>query len=527
MKVVGRSWGKRLALPLGAVLILAIVVSLSLYKMSLEPAPVYASGVATSGVTTTGQDTTNDFTSIRFDIDWNNSWRDSVNWDAVWVFVKFSVSGGAWKHATLSSTAGHHSVTTTNGVGVVIDPASDGKGVFMYRSSTGFGTNNWDKVKLRWNYGADSVADDALVRVKVFAIEMVHIPQGEFDLGDGDGTNESVNALHSGDTNNKVRISTTLVPNVKTDAGGDAQMITGSGIGIDGDGGLDTNNDGTIDNANFPTGYNAFYAMKHEMSQIQYAEFLNTLTATQATNHDPTATANRQYIEVQAGVWGTDANGNNVLNEAADGQTVAANFVIWNTAAAYADWAGLRPLSETEWEKAARGPVAAVFGDYPWGTTQIASALYTLSNAGQASEVIATNYATGSVGNALYASTYTTIGGPARAGIFATGTSTRVEAGASYYGLLNMAGSMHEWVVNLVFPQGRAFTGLHGDGSLDANGIHNVSGWPDTSITGAGLRGGRLDYTAAQSTVSARKDTHNNFCCRHFAIGGRFARTAP
>lgn len=530
MRVIGRAWRRWLAIPLAAALLLAIAVPLWINR---EPAPVYASGVAASSVTTTGQDTVNDFTFVQFDIDWNNSWRDLVNWDAVWVFVKYNVGGGDWKHATLSTTAGNHSVTTNNGVAATIAPASDGKGVFMHRTDVGNGAINWDGVKLRWNYGTDAVADDALVTVKVFAIEMVHIPQGEFDLGDGDGTNESTFAFHGAD-NTKVHISTTLVGGIKVDVNAfDDAQLEGAGIGIDGDGGLDTDNNGTVDNANFPTGYNAFYLMKTDMPQGQYAEFLNTLTATQASARFPGQTTSRHYIEVQAGVYGTDANGNNVLNEAADGEWVAMGHTYWVDVAAYADWAGLRPYTELEYEKAARGTVAAVFGEYPWGNTNITGADYTLSIPGQAGEAIATNYATGSVGNALNAVTVGTIGGPMRVGIFATATSTRIEAGASYYGVLDMAGNQWEFVVFVGDSTGRAFAGSHGDGVLSANGNATNSDWPGyvsaevTGLAGHGLRGGAFGDPVDRGLTSDRAIAGFQSTTRSAPFGIRFARTAP
>jgi hypothetical protein len=49
----------------------------------------------------------------------------------------------------------------------------------------GTGTFSITGAQLRWNYGANSVADDATVDVKVFAIEMVYVPQGSFYVGSG------------------------------------------------------------------------------------------------------------------------------------------------------------------------------------------------------------------------------------------------------------------------------------------------------------------------------------------------------
>jgi hypothetical protein len=103
--------------------------------------------------------------------------------------------------------------------------------------------------------------------VKVIAIEMVCVPTGPFELGDGDGTNESTYSFHSGTSNNNVTINTDLTGDIRVDAGGtDDGQIESNGIGIDGDGGIDTDDDGSIDNPDFPTGYNAFYCMKYEIT---------------------------------------------------------------------------------------------------------------------------------------------------------------------------------------------------------------------------------------------------------------------
>src|SRR5690554_2223236 len=40
---------------------------------------------------------------VDFDVSWENSWRDTLNYDAVWLFMKFSADGGTrWRHATLA-----------------------------------------------------------------------------------------------------------------------------------------------------------------------------------------------------------------------------------------------------------------------------------------------------------------------------------------------------------------------------------------------------------------------------------------
>ncbi len=97
------------------------------------------------------------------------------------------------------------------------------------------------------------------------------------------------------------------------------------------------------------------------------------------------------------------------------------------------------PMTELEFEKASRGPLKYVAGEYAWGNTNIASKPYTLKNDGQPDETVASNYAAAPAGNAAYRRTERVARGPLRGGIFATGTSTRAEAGATYYGIMEMA----------------------------------------------------------------------------------------
>jgi hypothetical protein len=143
-------------------------------------AELKANDINVKNVRLTGQ-VNDSHTLVNFDLNWKNSWRNTTNYDAAWLFVKYKVGTGEWMHATLSNVAGQY----TPPAGSTISPSSDGKGVFIYRSADGTGENNFNNLSLRWNYPTDLVANDAQVTVKVFAIEMVYIPQGSFYVGDG------------------------------------------------------------------------------------------------------------------------------------------------------------------------------------------------------------------------------------------------------------------------------------------------------------------------------------------------------
>ncbi len=521
MKTMRKKWRQLLVLPLALLLAVAIVVP---WQLTRAPEPAYAGNVDATNISLTGQ-SAGSHTFVQFDLGWENSWRDVVNWDAAWVFVKYRVGGGDWQHAALSTTSGDHTAPT----GSTLTATTDGTGVFIYRDAVGTGTVSFTGAQLKWNYFGQGVADDALVTVKVFAMEMVYIPQGSFWIGDYDKS--LTNCFYEYGTTSPYgpyQITSEGEIDVGTTAGNlyyDVDTTT-----------ADAGDRGTPILADFPKGYDAFYMMKYEASQRQYAEFLNTLTATQQTTRFIGSTGtDRQYIALVGGVYGANANGNaNILNESDDGEWVAANFLAWMDGAAYADWAGLRPYTELEFEKAARGTAVVVDDEYAWGNANVAGDAYTMSSDQQAGEVIATNYATGSVGNANYDITEgTSINGPLRVGIFALDTSTRIEAGASYYGVMELSGNLWEKVVTVGNGTGRAFTGSHGDGSLSTNGNATNSDWPGyvttevTGATGAGFRGGAWSRTASELRLSDRTFAARADAARTNYAGVRLARTAP
>lgn len=364
-------------------------------------------------------------------------------WDAAWVFVKFRVGNGDWQHAILSSSNTDHITPSSS----IVNATSDGMGVFIYRSTNGSGANDFKGIQLRWNYGANSVSDDATVQLRVFAIEMVYIPGGHtFRIHDFDQAPSSFKEISTATANTSA---------------GNPQGLTDL-------------------NANWPNGYNAYYCMKYELSQGQYRDFLNTLTREQQNTRTATSLAegitnitnrfvmsntstisNRNGIRCNATVdanqpiiFYCDFDADGIPNETTDGEWIACNFLNWGDGTAYLDWAGLRPMTEMEFEKAGRGAASFVNGEFAWGNNVIANssnsstANYTITGSGTANENINSNYVT-TGGNALYAFTESSILGPARVGIFAANTSnfSRETSGASYYGIMELSGNLWERTV--------------------------------------------------------------------------------
>jgi len=458
-----------------------------LLMFAVFPQTATSNNIQVSTPVLTGQNTGSHFTQVQFTVTWDNSWRDVVNWDAAWVFVKYKGNDGVWKHATLSATGSDHTAPS----GSTITPSSDGKGVFIYRSTNGSGSNSFTNAKLHWNYGTDGVGDNDLVTVKVFAIEMVYAPTAEFAAGDGtSGGNQFT--LTTINTSNA-----TTAPSGSGSLGGQAGGYpTGATVPTD---------------AAYPNGYAAFYCMKYETSQGQYADFLNTLTSTQASNDFPNSNGNKRHtISVSGGVYAS-SRPDRACNDI--GQTLS-----W----AYADWAALRPMTELEYEKSCRGNQTPVAGEYAWGTTNITAA-DAISGTEDGTETVTTSGA-----NCCYNDRLFSGGdggdGPLRCGIFAKGSTTREQAGASYYGIMDLSGNVYENTVGLT-DAGKGYTGLPGDGALDASGYANVSNWPSFARS----KGGSFNCTGgniANLQVSDR-DIAETGGAGGSSAGFRCVRTAP
>jgi formylglycine-generating enzyme required for sulfatase activity len=474
-----------------------------------------------------------------------------------------------WEQAWLGN-AGHNpgsGMTAEPGLltpGAAYDSLSNPVlGAFIYRSGPGAGTINLTDAQLRWNYRSNGLNDSAIIEIQVFAIEMVFVPQGAFFAGPAE--NNSITFLGS-EARTTLSFVQAGIPcdkeapfRVNTLAGPTFQGIDAASnvlnLGARGNTDLTTTATASLA-AGFPTGMGGFYAMKYELSQGNYREFLNTLTRTQQNTRTATALAvgttavtnryvmtnttavtNRNGIRCDATVhtnrpivFYNDLNANGTGNEAADGEWIACNFLSWMDGAAYLDWAGLRPMTELEFEKASRGGDTPVAFENAWGDLTLVNAAYTLTNAGTVNEQIATNYST-AAGNAAYQATTAALAGPLRSGIFATASSTRKAAGASFWGIFELSGNLREQVVTTGNAAGRAFTGMHGNGLLNQLGHADASAWPGlvsgevTGATGAGERGGSWNDPQVDLAVASRVRATTAGATRINTLGIRGLRT--
>ncbi|HLP82289.1 MAG TPA: SUMF1/EgtB/PvdO family nonheme iron enzyme [Nitrosomonas sp.] len=486
-----------------------------------------ANNITVTNVSITGQNTGSHYSLIKFDISWENSWRTSTgssNWDAAWVFVKYRLNGGdgIWRQAWLDNSGNVPATGSTIAIGL-LSPASaynattnPGLGAFIFRNADGTGTNTFANTQLKWNYGANGVADGASIDIQVFAIEMVYVPQGSFFVGSSGTETGSF-------TDGSWVAGATIPLSISSENALTIGTAAGNLWGTSSAGSSTIGSAGTLDAA-FPKGFNAFYCMKYEITQQQYVDFLNNLEQVQATARKYNIPATPQRYDISGGAVGSYVTGN---------PYVAINWLSWADLTAYLDWSGLRPMTELEFEKACRGTLPPIANEYAWGTTDLANSVQTLGTPGAATEIIATNYSV-TLGNATYKASNTSILGPLRVGIFAgtPGNTGRVTAGASYYGIMELSGNVLERSVSVGNATGRAFTGTHGDGAISGAGDADVATWPGTNAIGACFRGGSYGATLTntQMRISDRQfGTLTEASRDTFADGrgGRGVRSAP
>jgi formylglycine-generating enzyme required for sulfatase activity len=439
-----------------------------------------------------------------------------------------------WEHARLHNTGQDFGTGFTADPGLLTPGAAwdassnPALGFMIYREAEGYGNVGLTSVQLRWNYAENGLASTALVEVQVFAIEMVYVPQGSFFLGSG-GT-------EGGSFTDGARSSGATIPYLVTSE--NALTIAASagnlwGTSLSGDNTI--GGSGTL-SASYPKGFASFYCMKYEISQGQYRDFLNTLTYSQQLSRTAAApntvigtaalsNTNRNALKIKTpgvstmipAVYGTDLDGNNLFDGTGDGEWIAMNFINWPDDAAYSDWAGLRPMTELEFEKANRGFQHPVANSFVWGT-EAATAANNITNGGTDGEFSNT------AGANIVFLTQANVQGPLRVGAFAGAVTSRAQAGASFWGIMEMSGNLSERAVTIGNLAGRSYTGAHGDGALLSNGTANVNYWPGingnnnpiiantvfggsigiTQSVGTGYRGGGWSSDIARLYISAR-----------------------
>lgn len=441
----------------------------------------FANDIQLANTGLANQNTTAHTVEVKFDVNWKNSWRTSTNesnYDGAWVFIKFrKINTSLWQHCSLN-TSGFTAPT-----GSTVKVSSDQKGLWIYGASNFIGDANYTGAKVVWNYGSNGVLDSDSVEIRVFALEMVYVPQGAYYLGSGGSEN---GAFKDGNTTNPFLVSSEASLNYANSAGNLYSAVAGANFTIP---------------AAYPKGYAAFWIMKYETSQQQYADFLNNLDLARATYNNPGGPITGSHPnlvcaqpERAIGVGGT-------------------GFLGW------ADWGALRPMTDLEFEKACRGAnITPVPNEFPWGNTTINN-VGTLVNTGQNNEAQSAPF-----GNCNYNGST-----PTRCGLFArSGTGAyRDSSGATYYGAMDMGGNLWEkCVLTYNNATNLAFTNINGDGYLAGDGSTDISNWKNSyyAIRGNGYASGTTVYCRTSDryygAVIGYSDANNG------AVGFRLVRTA-
>lgn len=443
---------------------------------------------------------------VEFRVAWPGAWRDARNHDAAWLFVKISGQDAqgerSVRHARLAGAPQVLDIGPAgDGFEAAIDVPADHVGFFIAPGRP-FRGDGWFRVRVPIDVAAlDGLAPES-IRAHAYGIAMVHVPEGAFFAGAATEAEISYGGFHrvaaDGGFDGPCRLESEEDPiEVGLVAGAlNYRHLDNASYMGDGQGPVP---------AAFPKGVHGFYVMKYELSQGEYAAFLNGIAGygpdTRANFAGPSYYADRGTIRL---------GDNGYYAERPDRP---ANFVGWEDGIAFLDWAGLRPMTELEFEKAARGPRTPLAFEYVWGTAETARVRRQVLPSGDIGQF---DGETESV----------------------VDDASRERFAASYYGVMDLSGSLWERAVTIGDPAGRAYTGEHGDGNVNPYGDADVPNWPrelgsPRRQKGFGYRGGgyyspgqEYDRYRPHSPVSMRPFGSWSGGPRHRAYGFRGVRTA-
>ncbi len=431
--------------------------------------------------------------SISVRLSRTNAWLNERNHDGAWVFARIRPAGATWWSPVRIEAVRHSIRISWPHPPAALTVSEDRMGVFVAPGGGHRGPiRHAIDLTLDGEAFGTMLEDGVDVEVEVMAIEMVFVPEGSYWLGAADerGLAEFASfyeVVKGGRRVGAMHVESENPIEVNTDAGslyydhGEGSPARYQGDQL-----------GPIP-AEFPKGHAGFYIMKYEITQGEYATFLNHISPEES-----------HFRAIHGGVEYAEHRGSISL---VGGKYVAAhperpaNYISWDDGCAFADWAGLRPMTELEFTKACRGPDRPRGADYPWGTTDTSNLArvipfgeFELVTTGAASESRLSNH-------------------------------TRDELGASYYWVFDLAGSVWERCVTIGHPTGRAFRGTHGDGRL-LHGYATNDDWPrgDAFGGGYGYRGGG-HYEADRVYEADGFNPHSPVAWRPFGSWGEAPRS--
>jgi formylglycine-generating enzyme required for sulfatase activity len=480
-----------------------------------------------------------------------------------------------WKHARILSVQ-------DEGPTARVDSSGDGAGVFVRQAPPGErGPVALTGIRLRCAL-MDLPMDlqpDQPVELWPFGIEMVYVPEEPFWLGDPEPHGRSrprncfYNALALADARNQAYYVASEKAIQVGPAHGkrpprDCDQLLWYDNDDDARGAGDHQRIHGLDTlapherwkearipAEFPKGFQATYVMKRQVTQGQYAAFINALDG--GSHPDRFGQLVRFSWDGAGTHRGTiDVPGPDPFARVAARPYRACNHLCWADAMAFAAWAGLRPMTELEYEKACRGPKDPVPGEFAWGIGPVP---------GQnliANEILGHEDGTEIVvGNVNINNKNRDFkggdggGGPVRDDAFdlrrpAPEPSTfwlnakgpkptprpdprgeRLSRGLSYYGIAALSGNLWELCVTIGTREGRSYRGDHGHGEVTEHGEApwKQLGWPNQTALSVSWRGGSwfTDFTRGQVAARPYGSGAPGFFHRSNDAGFRAVRTAP
>ena len=506
-------------------------------------------------------DSISDQNELTIDVFWDGSWRTGDSYDAAWVFIKALNMNGSWQHIPIKASTPVAKEALSTETPFIISISPDNVGVLIYRKEDGSGSNSW-RIKIQVA-NAQSFQD-----FRIFGLEMVHVVTGPFELGTLKSIRARREVLTAGAGGAPYNPFFTFSSTQRDNYGGVYSVASEATIPIGTEDGnlywIDANIPGTNTFSGvpegelaplYPKGYQGFYQMKYELSQQEYCDFLNTLNPLQQKARDIT---DMREFDKPISEYRNAISFTNGFYETTRPHRPC-NFISWLDGQAYADWAGLRHMTELEFEKACRGPEPAIYREYVWGVNEIEEgrnmqycttffngAVPTQKEDG--TETIDGNIHASMFSYKNFIDVCTRKGnffdpsssgcrsftggdggrGPVRKGIFgSTSNGDRIKAGATYYGAMEMGGNLQEPVVTVGHPTGRKFEGSHGDGELDPQGNATNADWQpingDFAFAG---RGGCWKFHENHARIADRfKGLRTNQRRRASHIGFRGVRT--
>jgi len=450
------------------------------------------------------------------DLSWENAWKNEINFDGVYVFLKYRPAAeDGFRSMRLAGDGGRFSGATSVPEGFSLGESNVRVGAYAPETRLGFFVFP-DEACSHQSVSVSGirvpVTADKAEQIEVFAIEMVYIPEGGFKMGDPQGPirmgGSCINGFYTWPDKPMYAIaSEDAIPFGPEDGMLFCDMDSENGRNIE---------QFTIP-AEYPKGYGAMWYMKHALTMGQWVHFLNCLTRKQQNRQvwsdvsgdkvphfyvmtDSDHPLDRNEVFCQPGGHGTTEP----ITFYTSVPHRIANGLNWFSAASFACFAGLRPVSELEYIKACRGPLEPQEHEFAWGSSDIGRAWNFMGIPNTAYDIPVPVRA-GALANSNYGSHTAMLhgvpkpftgdapdwGGTASETTFENaplceGYSERVCRGASYYGVMEMSGNHWEYLVSATMKESLVFRRDYGTGELTEDGEYDIPSWPDPK-TGAGF----------------------------------------